>query len=101
VTARYRPVVLCVLDGWGIAPDTPANAVTVIPATPLPPLAQLQQVQPAPIEHVVTVKVAPSTPEPRVSLSGAGSSGVGTGTNVITYATPEVTGGEAAAGKPA
>jgi len=28
VTARYRPVVLCVLDGWGIAPDTPANAVT-------------------------------------------------------------------------
>src|SRR5205823_1272421 len=26
--ARYRPVVLCVLDGWGIAPDGPANAVT-------------------------------------------------------------------------
>ena len=24
----YRPVVLCVLDGWGIAPDSPANAVT-------------------------------------------------------------------------
>jgi 2,3-bisphosphoglycerate-independent phosphoglycerate mutase len=28
VTARYRPVVLCVLDGWGIAPDGPGNAVT-------------------------------------------------------------------------
>ena len=26
--APYRPVVLCVLDGWGIAPDSPANAVT-------------------------------------------------------------------------
>jgi 2,3-bisphosphoglycerate-independent phosphoglycerate mutase len=26
--ARYRPVVLCVLDGWGIAPDSPTNAVT-------------------------------------------------------------------------
>ncbi|HYV23435.1 MAG TPA: 2,3-bisphosphoglycerate-independent phosphoglycerate mutase [Candidatus Bathyarchaeia archaeon] len=26
--ARYRPVVLCVLDGWGIAPDSPSNAVT-------------------------------------------------------------------------
>lgn len=25
---RYRPVVLCVLDGWGIAPDGPGNAVT-------------------------------------------------------------------------
>jgi 2,3-bisphosphoglycerate-independent phosphoglycerate mutase len=25
---RYRPVVLCVLDGWGIAPPGPANAVT-------------------------------------------------------------------------
>jgi 2,3-bisphosphoglycerate-independent phosphoglycerate mutase len=25
---RYRPVVLCVLDGWGIAPDGPTNAVT-------------------------------------------------------------------------
>ncbi len=25
---RHRPVVLCVLDGWGIAPDGPANAVT-------------------------------------------------------------------------
>ena len=24
----YRPVVLCVLDGWGLAPDSPANAVT-------------------------------------------------------------------------
>ncbi len=24
----YRPVVLCVLDGWGIAPDGPGNAVT-------------------------------------------------------------------------
>ena len=24
----YRPVVLCVLDGWGIAPDSPSNAVT-------------------------------------------------------------------------
>ena len=76
---------------------TPANAVTVIPPTKLPEevLAHvLQQAQPAP-------KVAPSTPEPHVSLSGDGSSGVGTGTNVITYATPEVTGGEAAAGKPA
>jgi 2,3-bisphosphoglycerate-independent phosphoglycerate mutase len=28
VTAEYRPVVLCVLDGWGIAPDGPGNAVT-------------------------------------------------------------------------
>lgn len=26
--ALYRPVVLCVLDGWGLAPDSPANAVT-------------------------------------------------------------------------
>jgi 2,3-bisphosphoglycerate-independent phosphoglycerate mutase len=26
--ASYRPVVLCVLDGWGIAPDSPSNAVT-------------------------------------------------------------------------
>ena len=26
--AAYRPVVLCVLDGWGIAPDSPSNAVT-------------------------------------------------------------------------
>jgi len=25
--AAYRPVVLCVLDGWGLAPDSPANAV--------------------------------------------------------------------------
>jgi 2,3-bisphosphoglycerate-independent phosphoglycerate mutase len=25
---RYRPVVLCVLDGWGLAPDGPGNAVT-------------------------------------------------------------------------
>ena len=25
---RYRPVVLCVLDGWGIAPDGPGNAST-------------------------------------------------------------------------
>ena len=24
----YRPVVLCVLDGWGIAADGPGNAVT-------------------------------------------------------------------------
>ena len=28
MTAAYRPVVLCVLDGWGIAPDSPANAAT-------------------------------------------------------------------------
>ena len=28
MTARYRPVVLCVLDGWGIAPEGPGNAVT-------------------------------------------------------------------------
>ena len=26
MTAAYRPVVLCVLDGWGIAPDSPSNA---------------------------------------------------------------------------
>jgi 2,3-bisphosphoglycerate-independent phosphoglycerate mutase len=26
--AAYRPVVLCVLDGWGIAPDSPGNAAT-------------------------------------------------------------------------
>ncbi len=26
--APYRPVVLCVLDGWGVAPDSPSNAVT-------------------------------------------------------------------------
>ena len=76
---------------------TPANAVTVIPPTKLPEevLAHvLQQVQPAP-------KVAPSTPEPHVSLSGDGSSGVGTGTNVITYATPEVEAGGTEPAKPA
>ena len=28
MTAGYRPVVLCVLDGWGIAPDSAANAAT-------------------------------------------------------------------------
>ena len=28
MTGAYRPVVLCVLDGWGIAPDGPGNAVT-------------------------------------------------------------------------
>ncbi|HEY8830489.1 MAG TPA: 2,3-bisphosphoglycerate-independent phosphoglycerate mutase [Candidatus Limnocylindria bacterium] len=28
MTAAYRPVVLCVLDGWGIAPDSPSNAAT-------------------------------------------------------------------------
>ena len=28
MTAPYRPVVLVVLDGWGIAPDGPGNAVT-------------------------------------------------------------------------
>ena len=28
MTALYHPVVLCVLDGWGIAPDSPTNAVT-------------------------------------------------------------------------
>ncbi len=28
MSARYRPVVLCILDGWGIAPDGPGNAVT-------------------------------------------------------------------------
>ena len=28
MTAAYRPVVLCVLDGWGIAPDSAANAAT-------------------------------------------------------------------------
>ena len=26
MTEAYRPVVLCVLDGWGIAPDSPSNA---------------------------------------------------------------------------
>ena len=26
--ASYRPIVLCVLDGWGLAPDAPSNAVT-------------------------------------------------------------------------
>ena len=26
--ALYRPVVLCVLDGWGLAADSPSNAVT-------------------------------------------------------------------------
>jgi 2,3-bisphosphoglycerate-independent phosphoglycerate mutase len=26
--APYRPVVLCVLDGWGVAPPSPSNAVT-------------------------------------------------------------------------
>ena len=29
MTARYRPVVLCVLDGWGIAPKGPGNAVAL------------------------------------------------------------------------
>ena len=28
MTAAYRPVVLCILDGLGIAPDSPANAAT-------------------------------------------------------------------------
>ena len=28
MSAPYRPVVLCVLDGWGIGPDGPGNAVT-------------------------------------------------------------------------
>ena len=28
MTAAYRPVVLCVLDGWGIGPDSPSNAAT-------------------------------------------------------------------------
>jgi 2,3-bisphosphoglycerate-independent phosphoglycerate mutase len=28
LTAAYRPVVLSVLDGWGIAPDSPSNAAT-------------------------------------------------------------------------
>ena len=28
MTAAFRPVVLCVLDGWGIAPDSPSNAAT-------------------------------------------------------------------------
>ncbi len=28
MTAAYRPVVLCVLDGWGIAPDSSFNAAT-------------------------------------------------------------------------
>jgi 2,3-bisphosphoglycerate-independent phosphoglycerate mutase len=28
VTAAYRPVVLCILDGWGLAPDSPSNAAT-------------------------------------------------------------------------
>ncbi len=28
MSARHRPVVLCVLDGWGLAPDGPGNAVT-------------------------------------------------------------------------
>ena len=66
---------------------TPANAVTVIPPTKLPEevLAHvLQQAQPAP-------KVAPSTPEPHVSLSGDGSSGVGTGTNIVTVVPPDAT----------
>ncbi|MEK6208095.1 MAG: 2,3-bisphosphoglycerate-independent phosphoglycerate mutase [Chloroflexota bacterium] len=26
--APYRPVVLCVLDGWGLAPDSPSNSVS-------------------------------------------------------------------------
>jgi 2,3-bisphosphoglycerate-independent phosphoglycerate mutase len=29
VTARYRPVVLCVLDGWGIGPKGPGNAIAL------------------------------------------------------------------------
>ena len=28
MSSAYRPVVLCVLDGWGQAPDSPANAAT-------------------------------------------------------------------------
>src|SRR5256712_2762832 len=38
--ALYRPVVLCVLDGWGIAPDTPSNAVTRANTPRLRALAQ-------------------------------------------------------------
>jgi 2,3-bisphosphoglycerate-independent phosphoglycerate mutase len=29
MTAKYRPVVLCVLDGWGIAPKGPGNAIAL------------------------------------------------------------------------
>src|SRR5437870_8011896 len=38
--APYRPVVLCVLDGWGIAPDSPTNAVTRAPTPNLRRLAE-------------------------------------------------------------
>ena len=38
--ASYRPVVLCVLDGWGIAPDSPSNAVTRAKTPRLRALAQ-------------------------------------------------------------
>ena len=38
--ASYRPVVLCVLDGWGIAPDSPSNAVTRANTPRLRALAQ-------------------------------------------------------------
>ena len=39
-SAPYRPVVLCVLDGWGIAPDSPTNAVTRAPTPNLRRLAE-------------------------------------------------------------
>src|SRR2546422_1549715 len=38
--ALYRPVILCVLDGWGIAPDSPSNAVTRANTPRLRSLAQ-------------------------------------------------------------
>src|SRR3989338_6501343 len=28
ITQRIKPVVLCILDGWGIAKDSPGNAIT-------------------------------------------------------------------------
>lgn len=28
ITPRYKPTVLIILDGWGIAPDSPGNAIT-------------------------------------------------------------------------
>lgn len=28
ITQKIKPLVLCILDGWGLSPDSPANAIT-------------------------------------------------------------------------
>src|SRR3990167_4709641 len=33
LTTKPKPLVLCILDGWGLASDNPGNAITRAPAT--------------------------------------------------------------------